>query len=143
MSKTKYKVSMFYNKPVTYISLVRYFQELFDMEYNGKPRILPSDIVLASIKHIEEELNEYMSAHIAKNKVAALDALCDLVYLLFGLVNYHGFQPMFPEAFRRVHVSNMMKVKKKGIGGHKRGIVKPEGWEKPELKSLLTKKGIY
>lgn len=76
----------------------------------------------------------------------ALDGLVDLAYVLFGTVHLHGFGPVFEEAWRRVHLANMQKVRAELDSDSKRGssldVVKPAGWEKPVHTDLVEDNDI-
>jgi len=69
-----------------------------------------------------------------------LDALVDLVYVALGTAVLSGFD--FEEAWRRVHRANMLKVKpRKGQYTKRRSafdIVKPPGWQAPDLSDLAS-----
>jgi Phosphoribosyl-ATP pyrophosphohydrolase len=70
------------------------------------------------IKLGAEEQDEFIGAFVADrttdlvnvDKVEALDALCDRLYILLGDVHALGFGFVYPAAFRRVHESNMTKL---------------------------------
>ena len=66
--------------------------------------------------------------------VEIADGLADLIYVLIGTSIAYGIdlEPIWDE----VHKTNMAKV-----GGGVRGdgkILKPEGWEPPEIERLLV-----
>lgn len=82
---------------------------------------------------IAEEAEETCDAIEAGDLVAAIDGLCDLIYVALGTASEFGIdlEPFFDE----VHRSNMAKV-----GGSTREdgkILKPEGWKPPNLESIL------
>lgn len=76
------------------------------------------DEVKLRIKLGAEEQNEFVDSFVADlktdlvnvDKVNALDALCDRLYILLGDVHALGFGFVYPAAFRRVHESNMTKL---------------------------------
>ncbi len=85
---------------------------------------------------MQEELDEYAFASKPEDE---LDALVDLVVFAFGTAERQGMLGIFEEAYARVMTANM----KKELGANdKRGsfeldLVKPEGWEAPELSDLF------
>jgi len=117
---------------------IKCFHEKFLREYTGPGRLLPEDLQEFREITMAEELGEYKEAVESGNKEEILDALVDLVYFAIGTVYLHGFN--FPEAWRRVHKANMQKVISKGEGSDRGGefdVVKPEGWEAPNLGDLV------
>lgn len=79
--------------------------------------ITPSELRLRDKLNVEE-YDEFLDAFVddaisdalAVDKVAALDALCDRLYILLGDANTLGLAFLLPAAFRRVHESNMTKL---------------------------------
>lgn len=129
------------------------FHEKFELEYKGKPRILPGDLAQFRMGFIQEEFSEYHGSLVgAANSIVegdpegvqvylekALDALVDLVYVIMGTSYLHGFD--FNEAWRRVHQANMAKIKTPSASMSKRDspydVIKPEGWVAPDLSDLV------
>jgi len=113
------------------------FHHKFRLDYGGPPRPLPFELAQFRIKFLQEELDEYAAAYEADDSLEAreqmLDALVDLVYVALGTAYLHGFN--FAEAWRRVQVANMSKVRVERAEDSKRGskfdVVKPEGWKPP------------
>ena len=120
---------------VQYLELVKEFHAYFELPYNDGPGMLKSELGEQRIKHLTEELGEYVIATYQGNQEEQLDALCDLLYVLLGTVIMHGYADIFPEAFSRVHRANMSKVRIPF--GEKQGIRKPVGWEAPTFGDLL------
>jgi predicted HAD superfamily Cof-like phosphohydrolase len=118
------------------------FHKKYGIEYIGAPRFLPEDINTFRDKRLEEELIEYMDAKTLEEK---LDALVDLIYIALGNAHLHGFTvSIFNEAWRRVQIANMAKVRaseenpgKYGQLGCKHDIVKPPGWKAPDHSDLV------
>jgi predicted HAD superfamily Cof-like phosphohydrolase len=84
---------------------------------------------------MEEENLEYMRA---RNYTDIADALGDMLYVLVGTIVEHGLADKIEAIFDEIHRSNMTKV----VGGKviRRDdgkILKPEGYEKPNLKPIL------
>ena len=134
------------------------FHEKFQLEYNGKPRVLPFDLGKFRLDFNQEELDEWKDfagkglMAVAQEPVDAadvthclemqLDAHVDQLYVLLGTVYLQGLMPVFEEAWRRVHAANMAKVRALRDGSDsKRGsaydVVKPEGWIAPDHSDLV------
>ena len=92
------------------------------------------------IKFILEELQELNTAMGTENLGEVLDALVDIVYVALGTA--YCFNLPFDEAWKRVHEANMKKVRATDPSASKRGstldVVKPIGWEKPDIEGLLS-----
>jgi len=72
-----------------------------------------------------------------KNREHLLKELCDLQYVLSGIILAFKLADVFEEAFSRVHKSNMEKVEA-GVQRMASGkILKPMGWQKPDLSDLV------
>lgn len=118
---------------------IREFHERFELTYDGPPRDLPSDLSSFRQTFLAEEVEEYAIAEEVHDREMMLDALVDLVYVALGTAYLHGFD--FAEAWRRVHEANMQKIRAERPSDSKRGsvydVVKPEGWQAPNLKDLI------
>jgi predicted HAD superfamily Cof-like phosphohydrolase len=134
---------------------IKAFHEKFELQYNGKPRLLEEGLAKFRTGFMAEELGEYCMHHqdteefvfMIKDTMVPqeipldkqLDALVDLVYVVLGTAYLQGFD--FNEAWRRVHEANMKKVRALRAVDSKRGslydVIKPEGWEAPDLKDLV------
>jgi predicted HAD superfamily Cof-like phosphohydrolase len=116
------------------------FHQKFGLEYNGPPRLLPSDLAMFRIKFLQEELNELCEGYAEGNLEKAFDALIDLVYVALGTSYMMGLP--FYSGWNEVQEANMQKVRAKEDGsdskrGHGADVVKPEGWTPPSLTRLL------
>ena len=117
---------------------VKQFHEKYDIQYEGKPRMLPEYISKFRVARTREELTEYVDAVNIPDK---LDALIDAIYINLGTLHLHGFSPeVIAEAWRRVHEANMKKVLASEKNPSKYGInndtVKPDGWVSPTHEDL-------
>ena len=112
------------------------FHIKYQLQYKDRPRFLPEELSGFRSRFIEEELDEYILATTLEDK---FDALIDLVYVALGTAYLHGFD--FEEGWRRVHNANMKKVRAERQDESKRGtafdVVKPEGWQPPDLSDLV------
>ena len=74
----------------------------------------------------------------AGDLVEVLDALADIGYILAGTIINHGMQDIYDDAFNEVHRSNMAKlVDGKVIRREDGKVLKPEGWQPPQLAQFL------
>lgn len=129
--------------PTDMLGMVREFHEKFELRYDGPPRQLPGDMGKFRRDFMLEEIDEHFNAEYDSDLEKQLDALVDLAYVLFGTAYLQGFTPeKFYEAFRRVHAANMLKVRALKAEDSKRGstydVVKPEGWQPPDLSDLVV-----
>lgn len=94
------------------------FMKKFRQQVNVAPidTVSVSDAMLR-VHLTEEENDEFKEALSVKdmntfkvNKVAALDALADRLYVLLGDAHTFGLAYLLPVAFRMVHESNMSKL---------------------------------
>ena len=90
------------------------------------------------IKLLTEEVQEYAEAARSGDLVEVLDALADIAYILAGTIINHGMQEVYDEAFNEVHRSNMAKlVNGKVIRREDGKVMKPEGWQPPQLAKFI------
>ena len=87
---------------------------------------------------VDEEVSELVEAVLADDQVEQLDALVDILVVTMGAIRAGGFDG--EGAWKEVHNSNMAKVDA-GTGVVLRRedgkILKPEGWQPPNLKQYL------
>ena len=124
---------------VDMVELVKDFHRKYGGEYLGAPRNLEAKEHGFRIGCMLEELCEYQTARNKEDLEMQLDSLVDAVYFVIGTAVRQGFD--FDEAFLRVHLANMRKIKAKTPEMSKRGscldVVKPEGWVPPDLSDLV------
>jgi len=145
---------------------IKNFHTKYQLQYEGTPRELPTDLALFRIGFMCEELAEYAVAcgftaiarqlndlhqHIkvenrwlckqneVRNVEKQFDSLIDLVYVALGTSYMHGFD--FDEGWRRVHEKNMTKVRvlrqEDSTRGSTYDVVKPKNWTPPDLSDLV------
>ena len=123
------------------IEMVDRFMMRFSLGYSGPPRELPASIASLRKKLLGEECQELVDAIDRGELHEQLDALCDLLYVVYGTAITMGFRRVLDDAFVRVHNSNMTKVRAKMRQDSKRDnvsdIVKPQGWKPPDLRDLV------
>jgi len=94
-----------------------------------------------------EEVTEYEEATKDGQPEDILDALLDLLYYTLGTAWSHGFTAeQIDNGFALVHAANMEKVKSEKVSVSGRGckydVVKPPGWEPPNLRAMLNEEMI-
>jgi predicted HAD superfamily Cof-like phosphohydrolase len=86
----------------------------------------------------EKKLKNTLKQARAGDMVEVLDALADIGYILAGTIINHGMQHIYDDAFNEVHRSNMAKlVDGKAIRREDGKVLKPEGWQPPQLAQFL------
>lgn len=93
------------------------------------------------LKLIEEEAEELNQAIINKNRTEMLDALIDMLVVTIGAIHSAGFDA--EGAWKEVMKTNFAKIDKETGKVRKREdgkVLKPLGWEPPNLTPFLEKK---
>lgn len=119
-----------------WFSDVRRFEDKFGVSVGNTPNI-PSDEkvkILRKKLHLEE-FEELTRALDSNDLEEIADGIVDLIYVLIGTAISYGIdiRPVWAE----VHRANMKKV-----GGGQRAdgkIMKPEGWQPPDIKGVLLR----
>lgn len=114
--------------------LVRDFHEKMGLTVGETVGLRDHDLRVALIN---EEAGEFEEAVANDNMVEAIDALCDLLYVIFGAAVTFGIP--LSRFFTEVHRSNMLK--EPGVLRDDGKLLKPEGWEPPRIKALLDTVG--
>ena len=118
---------------------VRDFHVAFGQRVGDFPNI-PEDINERELRInlLQEEFNEYLNAEEKADIVEIADALADIIYIACGTAVSYGIP--LADVFEEVHASNMAKlVDGKVIRREDGKIQKPEGWQPPDIKSVLEK----
>ena len=114
------------------------FNEAFEIPYLKEPGLSSDELIELRIKLLSEEVEEYAEAARTGDLVEVLDALADIAYILAGTIINHGMQEIYDDAFNEVHRSNMAKlVDGKVIRREDGKVMKPEGWQPPQLAKFL------
>jgi predicted HAD superfamily Cof-like phosphohydrolase len=99
------------------INKVLFWQSIFGRKghvISKSPIIVPQELAKQRADFLYEEIQEYLDANESGDIVEILDALCDILYFLFGMVVIHGLQKYFTKGFDIVHRSNMSKLDENG-----------------------------
>jgi len=118
---------------------VKEFHEKFLQDMNSTPELLSIEESRLRYALMKEENQEYLEAAKDEDIIEILDACADQLYILCGTILKHGLQDMIVPAFNLVHANNMAKLGPDGkpIFREDGKIIKPEGFEKVELKTLF------
>ena len=109
------------------------------------PRALPPDAVQFRADFMQEELDEFRMAVKDGDQAKAFDALLDLCYVTLGTAHLMGFP--WPEGMAEVQRANMSKERATSSGdprskrGHALDVVKPAGWQPPDIAGVLSQFG--
>ena len=93
------------------------------------------------IKLIDEEVGELHQAVLANDEVEQLDALIDILVVTIGAIHSAGFDA--EGAWKEVMRTNFAKIDHETGKVRKREdgkVLKPLGWEPPNLKECVEKK---
>ena len=114
------------------------FNQAFEIQKLEQPGLSDSNLIELRIKLLTEEVQEYAAAARAGDMVEILDALADIGYILAGTIINHGMQDIYDDAFAEVHRSNMAKLVDGKVHRRDDGkVMKPEGWQSPNLSQFL------
>jgi len=93
------------------------------------------------VKLIDEEHQELLEATLTENSVEQLDALIDILVVTIGAIHSMGADG--EGAWKEVMRTNFAKIDKETGKVRKREdgkVLKPLGWESPELAQFINKK---
>jgi predicted HAD superfamily Cof-like phosphohydrolase len=93
---------------ITQQNLVARFMESFGQPFPSEPTMPKPGVITLRYDLIKEEADELL---FAETLVEYLDAICDLLYVVYGAANAAGLNAVLVEAaFLEVHRSNMSKL---------------------------------
>ena len=120
---------------------IKAFHNRFELYSLNKPGFLSHNTTYFRIRFMEEELKEFIYAYQAGNLADAFDALIDLVYVAMGTA--YLMRLPWEDGWKTVHTANMKKIRAKHPSESKRmylhDVIKPAGWQAPNIKGLLEK----
>jgi predicted HAD superfamily Cof-like phosphohydrolase len=93
---------------------------------------------------ISEEYQELLEATLSDDQVETLDALIDILVVTIGAIHSAGWDA--EGAWKEVMATNFAKIDRDTGKVRKREdgkVLKPQGWEPPNLKPFLKKKGAF
>lgn len=121
------------------------FHERFDLDnttHRGVgPRDVDPDLMAFRIRFLHEELREFEVAVESNDRVQQFDALLDLVYVAMGTAHLLGLP--WQAGWDEVQRANLTKIRAAADGsdsvrGSAFDVVKPEGWQPPDLERVLN-----
>lgn len=127
---------------MSYFNDVGRFHRKFDLPVTGDrpPAMLAPDVFRYRLQFMQEELDEFVTAHLEGDLEATLDALVDLAWVAMGTAHFLGAP--FDEGWQEVVRANMEKERGEADGAHKRGVAevirKPSGWRPPDHARVLA-----
>jgi len=115
-------------------------------QLHRREAILRLDLITEELDELREALNHpetvhYQSPIVQVDKLAALDALTDLLYVLLGTYHTLGLAHVAEAAFNEVQRSNMSKVDEATglcIRDDNGKILKPSTYSPPQLHTLVN-----
>jgi predicted HAD superfamily Cof-like phosphohydrolase len=95
------------------------------------------------VKLIDEEIRELYDAITAHDQVETVDALIDILVVTIGALHSMGADG--EGAWKEVMATNFAKIEANGkVRKREDGkVLKPQGWEPPNLKPFLNKTGAF
>lgn len=93
-----------------HLDKVSEFHKLMQQPILENPQIPIKERSLLRLALIQEELDELEEAIKNNDLLEALDALCDIQYVVSGSILEFGMKDIFDKAFAEVHRSNMSKA---------------------------------
>jgi len=121
------------------IADIKAFQRAFECNVLPVPTMPAKEIQELRVRLLQEELDELKQANEDNDIVEVGDALTDILYILLGTACEYGLIDKMEDMWDLVHRNNMNKLWPDGKV-HKREdgkVIKPEGFEKVELKTLF------
>lgn len=109
------------------------------------PQPVDTDLLEFRTRFLEEELTEFKEGCAQGDDAKMFDALLDLVYVAMGTAHILGYP--WNAGWDLVQAANMAKQRAAADGSDsKRGsrwdVVKPAGWEPPDIDGLLREHGF-
>lgn len=123
------------------LEMVEEFHKAFGVPVYKSPIIPSGQRKVLRTELIYEELKELKIAMGMQDMVGILDALCDLLYVVYGTAHEFGLGPVLKEAFAEVHRSNMSKLNGDGtpIIRNDGKVLKGPSYTPPDLASILKR----
>lgn len=117
---------------------VHLFHRKMDLLHPKIPQLLSTELMVQREEFIQEELEELMVAFYGDNLAAVADALIDLVYVVMGTAVMMGLP--WQALWDAVQYANIRKERDPSRDTeHHKGVIKPKGWEPPNLKAILDR----
>ena len=115
---------------------VENFHKAFGQRIGTKPELPNDNERSLRMRLLAEEFSEYNSAEYDNDLIEVADALADIIYIALGTAVSYGIP--LDTIFDEVHRSNMAKLVDGKVFRRADGkIKKPDGWQPPDIKSIL------
>ena len=115
---------------------VENFHKAFGQRIGTKPELPNDNERSLRMRLLAEEFSEYNSAEYDNDLIEVADALADIIYIALGTAVSYGIP--LDTIFDEVHRSNMAKLVDGKVLRRADGkIKKPDGWQPPDIKSIL------
>jgi predicted HAD superfamily Cof-like phosphohydrolase len=121
---------------MSFVDDVRAFHLVANIPVLDKPRWPSADRFMLRFDLLEEEYRELCDAELSMDEIAK--ELVDLIYVAIGMALEFGIP--LEKVWTEVHKSNMAKADplKGGVIYREDGkVLKPEGWQKPDIAGVL------
>ncbi len=119
------------------------FHRKFGLTFTEPPQLIEGELVQFRLKFLREELEELEEAYADEDLPRIADALVDLVYVALGTAHLHRLP--WEDLWNAVQRANMLKERAQRASDSKRGstydVVKPKGWQPPDLAAVLAQHG--
>lgn len=116
------------------------FHSKFGLDAATTPSIREHSLMKFRLDFLKEELNEILEGYEEQDLEKVADGLVDLVYVAIGTAELMGLP--WDQLWDEVQKANMAKERALKTTDSKRGsafdVVKPEGWQPPNLQQHLT-----
>jgi len=123
---------------MSYFTDVKEFHQAFGQRIGEKPEFPDDDERKLRVKLLREEFTEYLDGESFNDLVEVADALADIIYIACGTAVSYGIP--LDDVFAEVHGSNMAKLVNDQVIRRADGkIQKPEGWQPPDIRSIIDK----
>lgn len=114
------------------------FQTAFGVKVGKEPKMPTKKRRILTQKMLEEEVKELSSS---KNILSASDAICDILYVTFGIAQEYGVADRLTMMFDEVHSSNMSKMGEDGKPIYREDgkVMKSDRYREPKLQAILER----
>lgn len=125
--------------PPDYLQDVRDFHVAFEHRISLIPCLGNYDLKNLRFLLLREEFNEFTTAISMSDVVRVADALGDILYVTFGACLAFGIP--IADVWKAIQTSNMAKLGPDGkpIYNQIGKVMKPEGWQPPDIASIIVK----
>jgi predicted HAD superfamily Cof-like phosphohydrolase len=119
---------------------VAYWHSCFNVNKQNTPTFPDKEHLKVQVGLIAEEFTELLEAIEQKDFIAYVDAICDMLFVIYGLADISGL-PMLNDCFDEITRSNMSKLGPTGkpLFREDGKILKGPEYSPPNLKPIIYK----